>query len=163
MTDNTTERASFEITRRIPASAERIWQAWSDATLIKQWWGPAGFSCTRADVDFEEGASTIVTMRSGEGHEIHNLWSYTRIEPMERIEFDSRFCDAEGNPVNPADMGMPAGIPERVPHVVTLQEAGEATVMTVREFGYAPGPILDMSQAGQEQCIDQLVAVAAHA
>lgn len=35
-------------------------------------------------------------------------------------------------------------IPERAPHVVTLQGDGEATVLTVREFGYVPGPILDM-------------------
>lgn len=33
---------------------------------------------------------------------------------------------------------------ERASHVVTLQGDGEATVLTVREFGYVPGPVLDM-------------------
>lgn len=163
MTEHTTEQAAFVITRRVLAPAERVWRAWSDAEVVKQWWAPAGFSCTRADVAFDEGASTIVTMRSGEGDEVHNLWTYTLIEPMERIEFYSRFCDADGNPVNPAEMGMPAELPERVPHVVTLEADGDATVMTVREFGYVPGPVLDMSRTGQEQCLDQLADVAATA
>lgn len=122
MTDNTTEQASFE----------PVGQAWSDATLVTQRWGPAALSCTRADVSFSEGDSAIATMGSGE---LHNLWTYTLIDPMERIEFYSRFCDADGNPVKPADLGMPAEIPEGLPHVVTLQGDGEATVLTVWGFG----------------------------
>jgi uncharacterized protein YndB with AHSA1/START domain len=154
---------SFELMRVVDAPVDRVWLAWSDADLVKRWWGPAGFSCTRADIRLAEGSSSVVTMRSEEGHEFHNLWTYTVVEPMERIEFHSQFCDPDGNPVRPSDMGMPAEIPERVPHVVTLQADGETTVLTVQEFGYAPGPILDMSKAGQEQCLDQLADVAAEA
>jgi hypothetical protein len=48
-----------------------------------------------------------------------------------------------------------------VHHVVTFAVDGKTTTLRVAEHGYQPGPLLDMSRLGQEQCVDKLVAAVA--
>ena len=145
------------VTRQIAAPVEAVWEAWRSSDLVRQWWGPIGFTAPVAKLDFREGGSSLVCMRSAEGHEIYNTWTYRVIKPMERIEFDSRFADPNGEPVEPSNMGLPPDIPNVVPHVVTFEPAGDGhTTLTVIEHGYVPGPVLEMSRQGQEQCIDKL-------
>ena len=110
---------------------------------IRQWWGPDGFTCPRADVDFRVGGSTLVAMAAPPeygGFLMHNLWTYTAIAEPTRLEFVSRFADADGNPIDPAAAGIPPGVPAEVPHVVDLEPlAGGRTRVTVTEFGYTRG------------------------
>ncbi len=164
MADNSDGRtdtgADLEVTRTIDAPVELVWQAWVDSDLVRQWWGPTGFTAPTARMDFREGGTSLVCMRSPEGHDIYNTWTYRVITPMERIEFDSRFADQEGTTVEPAAIGLPPDIPQPVPHVVAFQNMGDGrTTLTVTEHGYSPGPVLDMSRQGQEECLDKLAAV----
>ena len=48
------------VTRRFDAPVERAWNAWSDPEDVRQWWGPTGFTCPRADMDFREGGTSLV-------------------------------------------------------------------------------------------------------
>jgi uncharacterized protein YndB with AHSA1/START domain len=157
----TSEHGTHEVvvTRRLEASPERVWRAWSDPDEVRGWWGPQGFSSPMCRMDFRKGGTTLVSMRSEQGFEIHNTWTYDSIQPASRIEFVQRFADADGNPVAPAALGMPPGIPDEVPHVVTLEPIGEtATELTVHEFGYADEQTAALSRAGMEQCIDKMAA-----
>ncbi|WP_158545927.1 SRPBCC domain-containing protein [Blastococcus sp. TF02A-30] len=156
---STQAAGTFRVSRTVAAPIGAVWRAWTDPALVRAWWGPDGWSCPRADVRFAEGASSVVTMRGPDGTEISSLWSYRLIRPQERIEFDSRFCDADGTPVSPAAAGLPPAVPDVVPHVVTLAPQGDSrTLLVVEESGYQPGPVLEMSRQGQEQCLDKLVA-----
>ena len=150
----------FVVTRLIDAPVDKVWQAWSDPAYVKQWWGPTGFTAPVAEMDFHEGGTSLVCMRSPDGHDIYNTWTYQAIIPMERIEFVSKFADENGNTLDPAAIGMPPDVPQEVPHVVTLisRDDGKAEV-TVTESGYQPGPVLEMSRTGQEQCLDKMAAV----
>jgi hypothetical protein len=61
--------------------------------------------------------------------------------------------------VSPSDVGLPPAVPEVVPHVVTLVARSDTgTLLAVEESGYRPGPVLDMSRQGQEQCLEKLAA-----
>ena len=44
------------VTRVIDAPVEQVWKAWTDPELVKQWWGPDGFTCPLARIDFREAA-----------------------------------------------------------------------------------------------------------
>jgi uncharacterized protein YndB with AHSA1/START domain len=148
------------VTRRLEAPPERVWRAWSDPEEVRTWWGPQGFSSPVCRMDFREGGTTLVSMRSDQGWEVYNTWTYSSIEPTSRIEFVNRFSDADGNPVAPGDLGMPPGIPDEVPHVVTLTPLGAtATELTVREFGYTDDQTAAGSKEGMEQCIDKMAAM----
>jgi len=75
------------LTRTFDAPLEKVWQAWSDAELVKQWWGPQGFTCPVADMDFREGGTSLVCMRAPAeygGQDMYNTWTYTKIMPMQR-------------------------------------------------------------------------------
>ena len=146
------------VSRTFDAPRDRVWQAWSDPDLVRTWWGPRGFTAPTCRMDFREGGTTLVSMRSAEGYELFNTWTYGAIEPMERIEFVNGFADADGNKVAPSDLGLPPAIPADVPHVVTLRAIDDGTTeLTVREFGYPNAQIAEVSKAGMEECIDKMV------
>jgi uncharacterized protein YndB with AHSA1/START domain len=107
------------VSRTFNAPQERVWRAWSDPDEVMKWWGPQGFSPLTCRMDFREGGRTLVGMRSDQGWELYNTWTYRSIKPLERIEFVQGFADAEGNHKAPAELGLPSGIPNEVRHVVT--------------------------------------------
>lgn len=142
-------------TRTVPVPAAEVWKAWEESEYLKQWWGPQGFTCPTADVDFREGGRTLVSMTAPGFGEIYNTWTYTRIVPHERIEYVLRFTDKAGAPHDPP---MP-DIPNEVPHVVTFETLPDGgTAVTVAEFGYATAEAATISRGGLEQCLDKLVA-----
>jgi uncharacterized protein YndB with AHSA1/START domain len=150
-----TEAHDFAVTRVIAAPLEGVWAAWADPELVAEWWGPQGFTGRVHRTDFREGGSTLISMSHPDFGDLYNTWTYTRIVPNERIEFDSRFADADGNPIDP----LAPGVAGSVPHVVTFADFGNRrTEMRITESGYASSEAMEMSRAGQEQVVDKIAA-----
>ena len=151
------------VTRVFDASPEQVWQAWSESEYVRQWWGPAGFTCPLAEMDFREGGTSLVCMRAPQeygGQDMYNTWTYTKIVPHERIEYIFRFSDKDGNKLNPAELGRPPGVPQDGHHVVTFEDTGRnKTEMTVTEHGYTSEQARDTSKLGLEQCLDKMAAI----
>jgi uncharacterized protein YndB with AHSA1/START domain len=151
------------VTRSFDAPLERVWQAWSESDYVKQWWGPTGFTCPLAEMDFREGGTSLVCMRAPKeygGGDMYNTWTYQRIVPMEKIEFIQHFTDKDGKKLEPATLGLPPGIPESVRHVITFKTLDDdATEMTVTEYGYANEQVVEVSRMGMEQCLDKMAAL----
>jgi uncharacterized protein YndB with AHSA1/START domain len=156
-----TETKTFEmhLTRTFDAPVERVWHAWSDADQVMQWWGPHYFTSPICKMDFRVGGTTLVCMRTPDGQDMFNTWSYQQIVPMERIEFIHNFSDGEGNKLDPAAMGMPASIPFDVPHVITFKSlGGNKTELSVIEYGYTSPEIVEMSRQGMAECLEKMAA-----
>lgn len=151
------------VTRELSVSPDVAWTAWSDPSMIRQWWGPQGFTCPRADVDFRVGGTTLVTMQAPAeygGFQMHNRWTYTLIDAPQRLEFLSTFADATGSQIEPAAAGIPPGVPNEVPHIVELRPLpGGGTTLTVTELGYTSEEARAQSEAGQEQTLDKMQAL----
>jgi uncharacterized protein YndB with AHSA1/START domain len=158
-----TKTHNVVVSRVIAASVEQVWKAWSDSNHVKQWWGPTGFTCPVAEMDFREGGTSLLCMRAPEefgGFNLYNTWTYNKIIPMERIEFIHKFTDQNGNQVDPAEIGIPPGVPHEVRHVITFKVLNNTqTELTVTEFGYASAQAHDISKTGMNQCIDKMVAI----
>jgi uncharacterized protein YndB with AHSA1/START domain len=150
------------VTRIFDAPVERVWRAWSEGAEVRKWWGPTGFTCPLAEVDFREGGRTHVVMRAPPeygGMEIHNTWTYTRIRPLQSFEYILNFVDKEGRKLKPADIGTPPGIPEDGRHVVVFKSLPDGrTEMLMTEHGYTIPETRDLSQLGLEQCLDKMAA-----
>ncbi len=163
MAQDAAVRGSVAVAREIDASPDAVWRAWCDPDRIRQWWGPTGFTCPRADVDFRVGGTTLVTMQAPPeygGFLMHNRWTYTALREPTRIEFLSEFADAAGQPVPPAAAGIPPGVPTQVPHVVDLERLPDGrTRLTVTETGYSSEEARALSEAGQMQVMDKLQAL----
>jgi|SRR5262249_35675664 len=152
-----THQPSFVVTRTVTAPVDRVWQAWVDPDLVRRWWGPDGWTCPIAKMDVGVGRTSLVAMCGPDGVELYNRWTYTAIEPNSRLEFEVTFARPDGTETPPTTLGLPAEIPVPVHHVVTFAVDGGTTTLCVAEYGYQPGPLLDMSRLGQEQCMDKLV------
>ena len=148
------------VSRVFDAPVEEVWTAWIAPDLVKQWWGPTGFTAPIAEMDVREGGTSLVCMRAPAeygGQDLYNTWTYERVVPMQSLEFIQRFADKNGEQIDPASIGLPPGIPHEVRHVVTFAaRSGTETEMTVTEFGYPSDEIVAISKAGMEQCLDKM-------
>jgi len=145
------------VTRTFDVPVEQVWQAWTEPEHVKRWWGPDGFTAPIAEMDVREGGTSLVCMRSPGGAEFYNTWTYHRVAPSERLEFDMGFADANGNAAHPAELGLPPDIPPAVRHVVTFEPVGPArTELTVTEHGYTSPQTVEISKLGLEQCLDKM-------
>jgi uncharacterized protein YndB with AHSA1/START domain len=48
------------------ATPEKVWQAWTDPELLKQWWGPDNVTIPECEVDLRVGGKFYIVMEAGE-------------------------------------------------------------------------------------------------
>ena len=158
-----TKKLNVVVTRVFDAPVEQVWKAWFASDYVRQWWGPEGFTCPVAKMDFREGGASLICMRAPQeygGQDMYSTWTYTKLVPNERIEYIFNFADKDGNKLTPAQAGLPPGIPEDGHHVVTIKAlGGNKTEMTMTEHGYTTDQAHDLSKAGLEQCLDKMAAM----
>ena len=159
---STAKTLDVVVTRVFDAPVEQVWRAWSDSEQVMRWWGPTGFTSPVARIDFRVGGVSLVCMRAPRefgGQDMYSTWTYQKIEPLERIEYIFHFTDKDGNRVDPSKMGVPPGVPNAVPHVVTFKRLAEnKTEMTITESGYTSETAVTISKMGLEQCLDKMAA-----
>jgi uncharacterized protein YndB with AHSA1/START domain len=130
--------------------------------MVKQWWGPTGFTCPVAKMDFREGGTSLVCMRAPAefgGQDMYNTWAYRKIVPMQSIEYILNFTDKDGKVIDPMSVGLPPEMPREVRNLVTLKDLGNGkTEMTVTEYDWTVGQMMEMSKMGLEQCLDKMAA-----
>jgi uncharacterized protein YndB with AHSA1/START domain len=94
------------------------------------------------------------------GQDMFNTWIYEKILPMKRFVYILRFADKDGNEMDPARQGLPPEMPRKVRNEVTFKELGKDTSeVTVTEYGWAVGQLMEMPKMGLEQCLDKMVAL----
>ena len=130
---------------------------------MKQWWGPDGFSAPLARIDFREGGTSLVCMSSPTSGD-YSLWHYEEIVPLERIVYIHNLADPEGHKVDPAALGMPPDFPQDQRHLITFKALGAGrTALTVTEYGWTVGQMMELSRLGMNQCLDKMAALFARA
>ena len=158
-----TPKRDLTFTRRFDAPLESVWKAWTEAEQVKRWWGPTGFTCPLANMDVREGGTSLVCMSAPGYGDLYSTWQYQAIAPMERIEYIHNLADKDGNKIDPAKMGMPPDFPQDQRHAVTFKTVDGKTELTITEYNWAVGQMMEMSKMGMEQCLDKMaVALASH-
>ncbi len=159
---NDTHKHDLVINRTFNAPVEQVWQAWTDGATLQKWWGPEGFTCPLARLDVREGGTSLVAMRSPEHGTHYSTWHYQQIVPQERLDFIHNLADENGNKVDPAMMGMPPDFPQDQRQTVTFKALDDGkTALTVTEYGWTPGQMMEFSRLGMVQCLDKLAALLA--
>jgi len=150
------------VTRVFDAPIESVWRAWTDGEQVMRWWGPNRFICPLAKIDFREGGTSLVCMRAPKefgGQDFYSTWHYRKIVPRELIEYIHNLTDKEGNKIDPVTLGMPADFPQDQRHSVVFKPLGtNRTQITVTEYAWNVGNMLDMSKLGLKQCLDKMGA-----
>jgi uncharacterized protein YndB with AHSA1/START domain len=139
-----------------------VWQLWTEPELVKRWWGPDRFTCPVAQIDFRVGGRSIVSMlaaREMGGQEFFSSWDYVTIIPFREIEFIQNLCDAHGNKIAPASVGMPPDFPTNIRTIVVFRQMEEElTEMTISEHAEF-GSISHFAQIGLEQSVEKMAAI----
>lgn len=166
MTENS-QTHNVVVIRVFDTPVQHVWKAWSDPDYVMQWWGPTGFTCPLALMDFREGGTSLVCMRAPQeygGQDLYNTWTYGKIDTHYRIEFVQHFTDYDGVQLEPAQIGIPPGVPKEVRHIISFKKLdGDRTEMTVTEYGYTSEQARDLSKLGMEQCLDKMAGIFAKA
>lgn len=147
------------ISRIYQAPIELVWKAWTDAELVKKWWGPDKFSCNHAKIDFREGGVSVISMKAPKefgGSEWFNVWEYRRIVPLERIEFDQSFSDKKGKKIRPIEAGMPPDFPDVVFTSVTFKDQGNGTTEITVVQHADMGQMTRNAKMGMEQSLGKM-------
>ena len=148
------------VVRTFDAAVTSVWQAWVDPDLVKRWWGPTGFTCPLAEMDFRVGGTSLVAMRSPEGNDIYTTWAYTKITPHRSFEYIFNLSDESGRKLDPTALGFPPDFPQDARHDVVFEALdGTRTRMTMTEYGYTNDQLFDLSKAGLEQTLDKMAAL----
>ncbi len=94
----------IKVQKIFETSLEQVWKIFTESKYIMRWWGPDKFTCPMAKMDFKVGSSSLVSMRAPNefgGNIFYNLWTYTCIDPLKRIEYLQNMADADGNKRRP--------------------------------------------------------------
>lgn len=82
------ESRSDARSRFIPASPAQVFAAMQDPDRVARWWGPAGFTNTIQQYDFEPGGRWLLTMHGPDGTNYPNESRFTRLVPNQLFEIE---------------------------------------------------------------------------
>lgn len=102
------------LTRIIEATPDRIFKAWTDPEILKQWFVPRPWSVSHAELDVRPGGSNLIVMRDPEGNEYPNRGVYLEVVENERLVFTDAYTKAW----EPSEKPFMTGI-------VTLEDLGD--------------------------------------
>jgi uncharacterized protein YndB with AHSA1/START domain len=149
-----TANRELSLTRIIDAPRDKLFKAWTDAELLKQWFAPLPWTTPRAELDVRPGGSNLIVMRGPDGQEFPNRGVYLEVVKNERLVF----TDAYTKDWQPSEKPF-------MTVILTFEGQGGKTKYTAR--------VLHWTQADREahekmgfhtgwgQCTDQLAALVA--
>src|SRR5258706_9089259 len=96
----TTEKAAptanheLTLTRIIDAPREKVFRAWTEPELLKQWFAPRPFTTPIAETDVRPGGSSLIVMRGPDGTDMPNRGVYLEVVENERLVFTDAYTKA---------------------------------------------------------------------
>ena len=142
------------LTRLIDAPREKIYRAWTEPELMKQWFAPAPFTTPVVEVDVRPGGASYIVMRGPDGKEYPNHGVYLEVVPNEKLVSTDAYTSAWTPSAKPF-----------MTLVLTFEDEGGKTRYTARALHWTKEDCKaheDMGfHQGWGQCADQLAALVA--
>ncbi|MBL0898547.1 MAG: SRPBCC family protein [Reyranella sp.] len=82
------------LTRLIDAPREKLYRAWTEPELLKQWFAPRPWTTPVVELDVRPGGSVLFVMRSPEGQDMPNHGVYLEVVPNQRLVTTDAFTRA---------------------------------------------------------------------
>ena len=140
------------LTRVIDAPPEKLFRAWTDPELLKQWFAPLPYTTPVAEIDLRPGGANLIVMRGPEGNDLPNRGVYLEVIPNRRLVFTDAYTSA----------WEPAPKPFMTV-ILTFEDAGGGTRYTARVRHWTVADREAHERMGFHQgwglCTDQLAAL----
>jgi uncharacterized protein YndB with AHSA1/START domain len=141
-------------TRVIDATPAKLYRAWTEPKLLKQWFAPLPFTTTVVEMDVRPGGANLIVMRDPQGNEYPNRGVYLEVIQNHKLVFTDAYTHAWVPSAKPFMTG-----------ILTFEEEGGKTRYTARVLHWT---IEDRETHenmgfydGWGQCTDQLAALVA--
>jgi uncharacterized protein YndB with AHSA1/START domain len=95
------ETKTVSITKEFAAELDLVWDAYTRAELLDQWWAPKPMTSRTKVMDFRVGGRRFYAMVTPEGAERWSVQKYTSITPKTNFKFFNAFADKDENPELP--------------------------------------------------------------
>lgn len=142
------------LTRLIDAPREKLYRAWTDPELLKQWFAPKPYTTPVARLDVRPGGSAFIVMRGPDGQDLPNHGVYLEVVPNERLVSTDAFTEA-WQPSTKPFMTL----------ILTFEDEGGKTRYTARVRHWTVEDREAHEKMGFHEgwgiCTDQLAALAA--
>jgi uncharacterized protein YndB with AHSA1/START domain len=145
-----TSDRELTLTRLIPAPREKLFRAWTEVELVKQWFAPLPYVTPHAELDVRPGGANFVVMRGPDGVDLPNrdvVWN-------ERLVMTDAYEEA-WRPSEKPFMTL----------ILTFEEKGGGTRYTARALHWTVADREAHEQMGFHEgwgrTTDQLAALAA--
>ncbi|MGO4574388.1 SRPBCC family protein [Microvirga sp. 2TAF3] len=140
------------LTRIIDAPREKVFRAWTDPELLKQWFAPRPYTTPVAELDVRPGGASLIVMRDPDGNDMPNRGIYLEVVENERLVFTDAYTKA-WEPSEKPFMTV----------ILTFEDFGGKTKYTARARHWTVAD-REMHEkmgfhAGWGQCADQLAEV----
>ncbi|MES5096954.1 SRPBCC family protein [Agrobacterium sp. BA1120] len=80
--------------REFDAPREKLYRAWSDPDLLKQWFCPKPWGVSHAELDLRAGGSSFIIMNGPDGEVVENRGVYLEVIPNEKLVFTDAYTSA---------------------------------------------------------------------
>jgi uncharacterized protein YndB with AHSA1/START domain len=80
-------RPEFRTTRTFDFPRGVVFRAWSDTSMVTQWFTPRPLTTTACRVDLRAGGEFFLVMRTPDGQEVPMDGRFTEVVPEEKIVF----------------------------------------------------------------------------
>jgi uncharacterized protein YndB with AHSA1/START domain len=126
-----TSADEFVFSRTYDAPRKVVFDAWTKADQLAQWWGPKGFEMMKTSIDLKPGGLFHYGMKMPGGGEMWGRFVFREIDAPRRLVFVNSFSDADAALVKPP---FPMPWPPEMLNRVTFEESGGRTTVTLRSI-----------------------------
>src|ERR1700730_77671 len=82
------------LTRIINAPREKVFKAWTDPELLKQWFAPLPYTTPVAEIDLRRGGADLIVIRDPQGNDMPSRGVYLEVVENERVVFTDAYAKA---------------------------------------------------------------------
>ncbi|GAB3361063.1 SRPBCC domain-containing protein [Arachidicoccus ginsenosidivorans] len=115
------------------ASIQSVFDAWTDPEQLMKWYAPDGCTISFKTLDIKKGGKYHCCISNPTYGDCWAIGEYLEILPYAKVVFSMDNADENGNPINPADIGMDKNWPGKTVVTVTFQEENCKTRLTLRQ------------------------------
>lgn len=136
------ETKTVSITKEFDAELDLVWDAYTKAELLDQWWAPKPFASRTKVMEFREGGRRFYAMVSPEGVERWAVQKYTSITPKTNFKFFNAFADENENlhlPGSDWDFSFTENGDKTTVHVSIYNESLERMERILADGGFVEG------------------------
>ncbi|KAB1232042.1 SRPBCC family protein [Chryseobacterium viscerum] len=146
------EELSIYVMKIYKADPSTVWNYFTKAELLDQWWGPKPWKCETIHQDFREGGTWMYTMigPNGEKGPMYSQSEYGEIREHRSLDWMSGFCDEKGNinedfPRSKWLIGF-TGVEEGTKVTINIHYHSQEVMKKILDMGFEGGFSMGLNQ-----------------